>query len=484
MAKVIDKELFFKKLGYTPHSAAQYKYHMSKARFRIPVCGRRFGKSKMAGTDLEPELFIPGRRYWIVGPTYDLGEKEFRVIWDDLIVAQKLGRDKRVKKAYNRRSGEMYIEFPWGTRVEVRSAEHPERLVGDSLDGVIMSEAAKHKRETWERFIRPALADRRGWATFPTTPEGHNWLYDLWLFGQDESIPAYESWRFPSWDNPVVYPEGRTDPEILLIEKTTSPEWFAQEIGADFSAFVGKIYDEFDEGLHVRKHEFNPAWPNYMAIDWGFVQPLAAVEFQIDPWQNVRIWREHYRSYLPLAEHVRLMQSREQPYGYHLDLAFADAADPEAALYISQHMVPCVADPNSKTNWRQGVDLVKTFMKPYDTGLLDEFETPILKPKFTVDPSCVHTIREHAAYRAKDNVSSSTNESSQRAPTIAQDDHTCDAIRYGLVHIFILGANARIDEVAQAIAQAPNSPVEENIFMITDNSPTETGMFTMEGMRF
>src|SRR5690606_10440315 len=172
-------------------------------------CGRRFGKSTMASRDLEPELFLPDRRFWIVGPNYDLGEKEFRVIWNDLIVGQALGRDKRVKKAYNKKQGDMYIEFPWRTRLEVRSAQHPDTLVGDALHGVIMSEAAKHRSDTWERYVRAALGDYRGWASFPTTPEGQNWLYKLWQLGRNPNFPDYDSWRFPSWTNRVLYPGGR-----------------------------------------------------------------------------------------------------------------------------------------------------------------------------------------------------------------------------------------------------------------------------------
>jgi hypothetical protein len=139
----IDKAAFFQKIGYKPHRV-QWEYHRSRARFRLPCCGRRMGKSTMAARDLEPDLFTPDRRYWIVGPTYDLAEKEFRVIWNDLIIGMQMGRDKRIKKAFNKRSGEMFIEFPWQTRIECRSATHPETLVGERLDGAIMSEAAKH----------------------------------------------------------------------------------------------------------------------------------------------------------------------------------------------------------------------------------------------------------------------------------------------------------------------------------------------------
>src|SRR4051812_26342458 len=111
----VDKWAYFRQIGYEP-TAAQMKYHLSAARFRCPCCGRRFGKSTMAGRDLQPKLLEPGKRFWIVGPDYSLGEKEFRVVWDDMIVKLGLGKDKRVKKAYNIRSGDMYIEFPWQTR--------------------------------------------------------------------------------------------------------------------------------------------------------------------------------------------------------------------------------------------------------------------------------------------------------------------------------------------------------------------------------
>ena len=42
--------------------------------------------------------------------------------------------------------------------------------------------------------------------------------------------------------NTVVYPGGRTDPEILEVERNSTPEWFMQEYGADFASFVGKIF--------------------------------------------------------------------------------------------------------------------------------------------------------------------------------------------------------------------------------------------------
>lgn len=443
----INREAFFSAIEYTPHGG-QKKFHESNARFKVPCCGRRYGKSTMAARDEEPKLFIPGRRVWIVGPTYDLGEKEFRVIWDDLIIKRGLGKDKRIKKAFNKRSGDMYIEFPWQTRIEVRSAEYPENLVGESLDHVILSEAAKHKKETWERYLRPSLTDKRGTASFPTTPEGFNWLYNLWQMGQDPTLAEWESWRFPSWENTAVFPLGRHDPEILSIENEQTTEWFLQEIGAEFGSFVGKIYGEFDDTIHVKQHKFNPAWPNYIAFDWGFVSPLAAIEFQVDPMDNVYVWREHYQSYTRVEEHCDILKNRSQPEGYRLDLAFGDAADPEAAATVTNKLIPCYALPDAKSNWREGIDTVKRFLKLRYAGDADEYGTPLMLPMLYVDPSCRNTIREFNNYKAVDTSKGNVpNEAGARGAAQKQDDHALDALRYGLVHLFELGVNHHLVEL-------------------------------------
>jgi hypothetical protein len=401
----------------------------------------------MAARDVTPKhLLKPGKMVWIVGPTYDLAEKEFRVVWNDLIVRQGLGKDKRVKRAYAKRSGDMFIQLPWGTRVECRSAEHPEYLVGEALDHVIMSEAAKHKRETWERYIRPALADRRGGADFPTTPEGFNWLHDLWQLGRRDKFKGiYESWRFPSWDNPYVYPMGRKDEEITLMEETSEPEWFQQEIGADFASFVGKIFQEWDETRHVLTgdYKFIPGWPNYVAFDWGYTNPLAAVEFQVSPQDEIYVWRVHYKKYKTIPDHIDLLMERPKPANYHIDMCFGDPADPAAAIEVSKAFqkhniyLQCWAPPELKSQftWRDGIDLMASFMRPRQIGE-DKWGAPIEEPRYWVAWDCKDHIRELNNYRSKEPVKG------QNVPEFGNrvEDHTLDAMRYALLCLFRLGA--------------------------------------------
>jgi hypothetical protein len=447
------KAAWFATVGYRPH-AHQRLFHESGARFRIPLCGRRFGKSKMSATDKQPELFKPGNRGWICGPTYDLGEKEFRVFWDDLIIGQELGKHPNVKKAYSVKQGNMYIELPNRARVEVRSSDHPDSLVGEGLDWLIMSEAAKHPEGIWERYLRPALADKRGTADFPTTPEGENWLYRLWQLGQGERNPEYESWNFPSWYNTVVFPGGRDDPEIMAAYNDAVTfgrvEWFDQEYGAVPTSFVGKIFRDFSESTHVLRepYTFNPAWRSYVAFDWGFTNPFAAIWFQVTPGDIVIVWREYYKSGLTLAEHIDVMENMEQPDGYHLDLGFGDAADPEAALYMTQHFIPTLVDTAAKENWREGVDLIASFLAPVETGnVIDEYGTPEMAPRFFIDPSCITFIHEMNNYRQ---VSAPKTGSDPQDKPKKKSDHGIDAMRYALMHLFKLGASMDVNQLAVA----------------------------------
>jgi len=474
MPKKIDKYALFDKLGYEPFEQ-QRLYHESKARFRIPICGRRFGKSIMAGRDTEPLLFAPNKQIWIIGPTYALAEKEFRVIWDDLMIKSGLSKERGVKKAYNMKQGEMFIKLPWNTTVECKSADKPETLVGEALDRVIMSEAAKHKQKTWDQYIRPALADKQGSADFPTTPEGYNWVYELWMLGQDgdPALSAYQSWRFPTWKNTVMFPQGREDPEIKLLERTLTEERFRQEIGAEFGAFVGKIFPEFQEEKNVVRHEFRPDWPNYIAFDFGFANPLAAVEFQVSPSDDIIVWREHYESRLLLEDHIRKMKERPQPEGYRIDCTFGDAADPEAVHYINLNLAPCIAMPESKQNWREGIDLMKSFMR---IPVEDPDDPHRTETKYFVDPGCTNHIRELNSYRTKENIESRS-ESTAQGVAEKIDDHTIDAMRYALMHIFVLGARRHLNEVNAPVVVRPEGR-ERRSASDVEYTSYEQGRFT------
>src|SRR5881394_3916500 len=150
----IDKVNLFREIGYNPHEY-QWEIHNSEARFNVPCCGRRFGKSQAAGHEITYRMFIPDAYIWIVGPTYKTGEKEFRVVYDDIVRKLQI---KGIRKSYNVKQGDMRIEMPWNTILEVVSAEKQDSLLGEGLDYACMSEAARHLLSTWEQYIEPSLS--------------------------------------------------------------------------------------------------------------------------------------------------------------------------------------------------------------------------------------------------------------------------------------------------------------------------------------
>ena len=141
------------------------------------------------------------------------------------------------------------------------------------------------------------------------------------------------------------------------------------------------------------------------------------------------------------------MKQREQPTGYHIDCCFGDAADPEAVATVNAKFGPCIALPEAKQNWRAGIDTVKTFLKLRQVGELDEYGTPRTEPKLFVDHSCLDVIREFNNYRTVATVTSATRESGAASAAQKQDDHALDALRYGLVHLYELGARGHLAEV-------------------------------------
>lgn len=423
----------YEQWNYRPHGG-QMKFHTAQKRFKVMCCGRRWGKSTAGPHEEMPKMLLKNPVMgWIVAPTYDLGEKEFRVFWDVLI--DKMGVPINKGKTFNSiRTKSFRITTAWGSSIEVRSAEHPESLVGEGLDFVIMAEAAKLKKSHWEKYIRPTLSDKRGSAIFVSTPEGFNWFYDLWQLGQSGD-PAFNEWwsySSPTWENTIVFPGGRRDPEMLEVEGTLAPEVFAQEYGAEFTSFAGRIYSEFDEGYHVvHDYQFNPAWQNFVAFDFGFRNPFVCLNIQVDPAENVYVWDEYYERNFTSSEHARRLKSIIQ---WRVDGGYYDPAGPDDANtilklwhdgteYRNRHLEDITMN-GAPNDWLAGVNRVKSWLKFQTTPSGEQ------KPKLFVSDTCKNTIREFNTYRVKEQTEKMQETRDAKEEPRKKDDHAMDALRY------------------------------------------------------
>jgi len=429
----LSKDKFFELIEYVPHSIGQASYHKSKAKRRIPCCGRRWGKSLACGSDMAFEILKPDAWYWIVGPTYKLAEKEFRVIHD--IYTRRLGLTKNLKISYNVEQGHMRIKFPWNTVLQCASATNPDSLLGEGLDGVIMSEAARHTQETWEMYIEPALSDKDGFADFPSTPQGFNWYQGLWQLGQDPSMRQYESWRFPTWENAARYPGGKYNPKLLAIKATVSRAFWKQEYAAEFTSFEGQIYEEFDQVIHVKQIDYQPSWSNYWVFDWGFNDPLVCLDIMVDPSDNVYVWREYQVRHLSTWDHAIVLKNRENPPQYHVDAMFGDPSGADEIATMAIHFGPIVAR-SREVPWNRGIEAVKRKLQLQPDG----------RPQLYIDPSCANLIRQMQALQYKP----SKNGMNAKEGQVDRDDHGPDALRYFHAEYFVLGAGTSLSTVYNA----------------------------------
>jgi hypothetical protein len=123
----------------------------------------------------------------------------------------------------------------------VRSADNPDSLRGEGLDFVALDECAFTKEEAWSEALRPALSDRQGKALFISTPKGRNWFWRLWTLGNSGDDDGWQSWRFPTGDNPYIPPEEIESARASLPDRVFRQEYLAEFIEDAGSVFRGVV---------------------------------------------------------------------------------------------------------------------------------------------------------------------------------------------------------------------------------------------------
>jgi len=259
------KKKWFEYLGYQPHEGQLALHYPKKynARFNVIVCGRRFGKTWASAMEATYVASQPNKRIWVVGMSYKKARLIFREIWQRMVI----GHGDDIERASEK---DMLIKFKWGTTVEGMSADNPDSLVGEGLDLLVIDEVAKMNKKIWDMYLSPTVAGRKGKVIFITTPEGRNWIYDLYKLGDVDDIWA--NYTSPSWKNQHEFPLGIEDPAIIERKRNMSKELFGQEFGAEFSVFEGKVWD-FNRELDTGDFPYDPNLPTYCTIDFGFRMP-------------------------------------------------------------------------------------------------------------------------------------------------------------------------------------------------------------------
>ncbi len=185
------------------------------ARFKVVMCGRRFGKTA-GGVREACDVALAGYPVGWFAPTY----KYVLEVWRELL--------QRLQPVIARSNDqERRIELVTGGVIEMWTLDTPDPGLGRKYKLAIIDEAGivPDLLMIWQRAIRPTLVDLSGGGLFLGTPRGrrHGFVV-LFNRGNDDTEPDWASFRAKTLDNPYIPVE-----EVEAARRELPPEVFAQE---------------------------------------------------------------------------------------------------------------------------------------------------------------------------------------------------------------------------------------------------------------
>lgn len=234
-----------------------------EARFKVLVCGRRFGKTFLALSWLLYRALSSGGLNYYIAPTYGAAKS---IAWREL---KRMVESQKIIK----NESELYVEFRNGGIIQLRGAENRDALRGVSLSSAVLDEFAFMDQEVWTEVVRPATSDRLAPVLFITSPSGWNWAKELYDFAQNPENESWQAWTFTTAQGGIV-PES----EIEAAKNELPEKTFKQEYLASFESLSNRCYYNFEPTIHVTKDlaRVEDAKELYVGIDFN-VDPICAV---------------------------------------------------------------------------------------------------------------------------------------------------------------------------------------------------------------
>lgn len=207
----------------------QRKIHdaVAENRFVVVVAHRRLGKTVAAINQLiHAALANTGAnpRYGYIAPTYGQAK---RVAWDYLCeFTRPLEGSQNIS--------ELKVDFH-GRRIQLYGSDNPDSLRGQYFDGIVLDEIGDQNPKIWNEIIRPALADRLGWALFLGTPKGANHFKEF--RDRAEKEPGWKLLEFKASQTNILAPS-----ELEAAKREMGEDKYLQEFECSFDAPIEGAY--------------------------------------------------------------------------------------------------------------------------------------------------------------------------------------------------------------------------------------------------
>ena len=215
----------------------------SSSRFRVVMCGRRFGKSELSQVEMISNA-LKGYQVAYITPTYKLAKTFFEKLTQVI--------------PFENNKSDLIINFPNKGSVEFFTGERLDNLRGRKFHLVVIDEASfiPNLEDGWLNSIRPTLTDYKGKALFLSTPKGKNYFYSLFMKGGED----WQSFKFTTYDNPYIDKSEIDDARRQLPEAVFEQEYMANPMENAANPFGSNKINECIKPLSNLQ-------PSYYGID-------------------------------------------------------------------------------------------------------------------------------------------------------------------------------------------------------------------------
>lgn len=288
-------------IPYRPRDAFK-PLHNRTQRWAVVVAHRRAGKTVACVNELiKAALTHKGGdgRFAYVAPFYSQAKT---VAWD------YIKHFSRVIPGIIINESELRIDYLNGSRIRLFGADNADALRGQYFDGIVADEYGDWKPSVWGYVIRPALADREGWAIIIGTPKGRNQFFDTYNMACHREewlaliIRASESGLLKE-----------SEMEALRVE--LSEDAWRQEMECDFDAalpgaYWGKEIWLAEQQKRITTVAHDPLFDVYTAFDIGRRDDTSVWWYQMIA-NEVRVIDFHSSSLKDVAFYAGQLLGRE-----------------------------------------------------------------------------------------------------------------------------------------------------------------------------
>jgi hypothetical protein len=316
-------------------------------------------------------------RYAYIAPTYGQAK---RIAWDYL---EQFTRPLDAKLNVS----ELKADF-FGRRIQLYGSDNPDSLRGQYFDGVVIDEIADQDPKIWNEIIRPALADRKGFALFLGTPKGRNHFADF----RDRAASSSD-WSLLEFkaSQTGILDSG----ELESARKEMGDDKYSQEFECSFSAPVtGSYYGELINDLESRSRicpiPYESLAVTFCGWDLGmsdstaiWVAQIASKEVRIiDYVENHGVgldwYVEHATQILPHDVQVRELGTgksrKEMLEEAGLEITVAPRLSVADGIQAVRQLLPrCWFNTDAK----QGIDALRNYRREYDEKRAVFYDRPL-----------------------------------------------------------------------------------------------------------